>query len=319
MGVSGSSCARRVAHANEGRRGAATLERLSRSASRTPTPRSRRPLPRGRARGTRESRPHSGRMARGLARARARRDARSRRRRARVRALGRERRARLPRPERDRRGAARRPAGERAGRRRGPDVPDRACSATGRAASPTAGSSPRSPRPRRGGSAIPTGGPKLAGTNPLSIAIPSTRRDARSSSTCRWGTSPTATSSPGARARTTSRRSAATQAHKAFALAVGLQLLVDALTPDDGFGAVLARRARPQSDPVPAFRELARGRPASRATARPGSPARGGSRRSPDRSSRRSSVLRSRARTASWRWVSASSGRPARDSAHARL
>ena len=32
------------------------------------------------------------------------------------------------------------------------------------------------------------------------------------------------------------------QAHKAFALAVGLQLLVDALTPDDGFGAVLARR-----------------------------------------------------------------------------
>ena len=48
------------------------------------------------------------------------------------------------------------------------------------------------------------------------------------------------------------------QAHKAFALAVGLQLLVDALTPDDGFGALLLV-ARPQSDPVPDFRELADG------------------------------------------------------------
>ena len=50
------------------------------------------------------------------------------------------------------------------------------------------------------------------------------------------------------------------QAHKAFALAVGLQLLVDALTPDDGFGAVLLV-ARPEADPVPAFRELAARRP----------------------------------------------------------
>ena len=40
------------------------------------------------------------------------------------------------------------------------------------------------------------------------------------------------------------------QAHKAFALAVGLQLLVDALNPDDGFGAVLLV-ARPEADPVP--------------------------------------------------------------------
>jgi len=47
-------------------------------------------------------------------------------------------------------------------------------------------------------------------------------------------------------------------AHKAFALAVGLQLLVDALTSDDGFGAVLLV-ARPEADPVPAFRELAQG------------------------------------------------------------
>ena len=48
------------------------------------------------------------------------------------------------------------------------------------------------------------------------------------------------------------------QAYKAFALAVGLHLLVDALTPDDGFGAVLLV-ARPESDPVPVLRELAGG------------------------------------------------------------
>jgi hypothetical protein len=48
------------------------------------------------------------------------------------------------------------------------------------------------------------------------------------------------------------------QSHKAFALAVGLHLLVEALTPDDGFGAVLIV-APPLSDPVPALRELAAG------------------------------------------------------------
>ena len=48
------------------------------------------------------------------------------------------------------------------------------------------------------------------------------------------------------------------QAHKAFALAVGLQLLVDALTPDDGFGAVLLV-AHPEADPVPPFRAAAAG------------------------------------------------------------
>ncbi len=47
-------------------------------------------------------------------------------------------------------------------------------------------------------------------------------------------------------------------AHKAFALAVGLQLLVGALTTDDANGAVLVV-ARPESDPVPAFRQLADG------------------------------------------------------------
>jgi hypothetical protein len=48
------------------------------------------------------------------------------------------------------------------------------------------------------------------------------------------------------------------QAHKAFALAVGLQLLVDALDPVEGFGAVLLV-ARPEADPVPSLRTLAGG------------------------------------------------------------
>ena len=56
------------------------------------------------------------------------------------------------------------------------------------------------------------------------------------------------------------------QAYKAFALAVGLQLFVDALA-GEGFGAVLVV-AKPEADPVPALRELAAG------VRLPGSPAR---------------------------------------------
>ncbi len=48
------------------------------------------------------------------------------------------------------------------------------------------------------------------------------------------------------------------QAHKAFALAVGLELLVGALAGPEP-GAVLVV-ARPEHDPVPALRELAAGR-----------------------------------------------------------
>jgi len=46
-------------------------------------------------------------------------------------------------------------------------------------------------------------------------------------------------------------------AHKAFALAIGLQLIVDALA-GEGFGAVLLV-ARPEADPVPALRARAGG------------------------------------------------------------
>jgi malate/lactate dehydrogenase-like protein len=48
------------------------------------------------------------------------------------------------------------------------------------------------------------------------------------------------------------------QAHKSFALAAGLQLLVQALTTGDDYGAVLVV-ARPESDPVPGFRSRAGG------------------------------------------------------------
>jgi hypothetical protein len=46
-------------------------------------------------------------------------------------------------------------------------------------------------------------------------------------------------------------------AHKAFALAVGLQLLVDSLVVD-GYGAVLLV-AQPAADPVPSLRRRAAG------------------------------------------------------------
>jgi LDH2 family malate/lactate/ureidoglycolate dehydrogenase len=105
--------------------------------------------------------------------------------------------------------------------------------------------------------AHPDGGEPLAGTNPLSIAIPSSDGapvivDA-SMANVNYGD-------------VLAGRAAAEdvvpfggdKAHKAFALAVGLQLLVDALTPEDGYGAVLVV-ARPESDPVPALRSLAVG------------------------------------------------------------
>ena len=113
------------------------------------------------------------------------------------------------------------------------------------------------------------------------------------------------------------------QAHKAFALAVGLQLLVDALTPEDAYGAVLLV-ARPESDPVPAFRALAAGVRLP-ATAEPpgrsGQVGKPGSRRIGSKSGSvfaRSAHFGSAA-TACCRCVSASSGRPASDSAQARL
>jgi LDH2 family malate/lactate/ureidoglycolate dehydrogenase len=109
--------------------------------------------------------------------------------------------------------------------------------------------------PRRLGH--PEGGPKLTGTNPLAIAVPSS--DGRpvvadvSMANLNYGDV--------LAGRATEDELApfgGGEAHKAFALAVGLQLLVDALTPDDANGAVLLV-ARPESDPVPGLRALAAG------------------------------------------------------------
>lgn len=104
--------------------------------------------------------------------------------------------------------------------------------------------------------AHPDGGEPLAGTNPLTIAIPSSD-----------GKPLVADVSMGAVTYGDVLRGAASpeelvpfggdHAHKAFALALGLDLLVRALA-GDGYGAVLVV-ARPEADPVPALRERAAG------------------------------------------------------------
>lgn len=101
----------------------------------------------------------------------------------------------------------------------------------------------------------PKGGPPLTGTNPLAIAIPSSD-----------GNPVVADVSMGAVTHGQVLTGEAApeelvpfggeQSHKAFALAVGLELLVRALAGEE-HGAVLIV-ARPEHDPVPGFRALAR-------------------------------------------------------------
>ena len=105
--------------------------------------------------------------------------------------------------------------------------------------------------------AHPDGGPPLAGTNPLAIAIPSSD-----------GVPVVADVSMGAVTAGDVLVGRATDdelvpfggedAHKAFALAIGLELLIGALAGPE-HGAVLVV-ARPDHDPVPALRALADGR-----------------------------------------------------------
>jgi LDH2 family malate/lactate/ureidoglycolate dehydrogenase len=103
----------------------------------------------------------------------------------------------------------------------------------------------------------PAGGPKLAGTNPLAIAIPSS--DGRPLvADVSMGAVTYGDVIAGNANEDELVPFGGEQAHKAFALALGLQLLVDALTGSDGYGAVLLL-ARPEGDPVPALRELAAG------------------------------------------------------------
>jgi (2R)-3-sulfolactate dehydrogenase (NADP+) len=102
----------------------------------------------------------------------------------------------------------------------------------------------------------PEGGPKLAGTNPLAIGIPSS--DGRPLvSDVSMGRVTYGDVIAGLADEAELVPFGGEHAYKAFALAVGLQLLVDALA-GDGFGAVFVV-ARPEADPVPALRELAVG------------------------------------------------------------
>ena len=104
--------------------------------------------------------------------------------------------------------------------------------------------------------AHPDGGPPLAGTNPLSIGIPSSVGGPVvadvSMGQVTYGDVIAGLAQPEELVPFGGE-----QAHKAFALALGLQLLVDALA-GDGYGAVLLV-ARPEADPVPALRSRAAG------------------------------------------------------------
>jgi LDH2 family malate/lactate/ureidoglycolate dehydrogenase len=104
--------------------------------------------------------------------------------------------------------------------------------------------------------AHPDGGPRLAGTNPLAIGIPSS--DGRAVvADVSMGRVTYGDVIAGLASEEELVPFGGEQAHKAFALAVGLQLLVDALA-GDGYGAVLLV-ARPEADPVPELRRLAAG------------------------------------------------------------
>jgi len=102
----------------------------------------------------------------------------------------------------------------------------------------------------------PHGGPKLAGTNPLALAIASS--DGRPIvSDVSMGAVTYGDVLAGLADESELVPFGGEQAHKAFALALGLQVFVAALVGEE-HGAVLVV-ARPEHDPVPALRELAAG------------------------------------------------------------
>jgi (2R)-3-sulfolactate dehydrogenase (NADP+) len=102
----------------------------------------------------------------------------------------------------------------------------------------------------------PDGGAPLTGTNPLAIAVPSS--DGRPVVTdVSMGAVTAGEVLVGRAAADELVPFGGEQAHKAFALALGLELLVGALAGPEP-GAVLVV-ARPEHDPVPVLRELAAG------------------------------------------------------------
>lgn len=106
--------------------------------------------------------------------------------------------------------------------------------------------------------AHPAGGAPLAGTNPLAIGVPSS--DGRPLvADVSMGRVTYGDVLAGLAAPEDLVPFGGEQAHKAFALAVGLQVLVDSLLgPEPAHGAVLLV-ARPEGDPVPALRARAGG------------------------------------------------------------
>lgn len=104
--------------------------------------------------------------------------------------------------------------------------------------------------------AHPEGGPPLAGTNPLAIGIPSSDRRPLVADVS-MGRVTYGDVLRGVASEEELVPFGGEQAHKAFALAVGLQLLVDALA-GDGYGALLLVAAS-EADPVPALRDRAGG------------------------------------------------------------
>lgn len=98
----------------------------------------------------------------------------------------------------------------------------------------------------------PPDGPKVAGTNPLAIGIPTSSGEPVvvdvSMGAVTWGDVVA-----GLADEDQLVPFGGDQWHKAFALALGLQLLVDSLVTQPGHAAVLLV-ARPHADPVPALR-----------------------------------------------------------------
>jgi LDH2 family malate/lactate/ureidoglycolate dehydrogenase len=103
----------------------------------------------------------------------------------------------------------------------------------------------------------PDGGAKLAGTNPLAIAIPSSDGKPFVADVS-MGRVTYGEVLAGAASEKDLVPFGGEHAHKAFALALGLQLLVDALTEEEHYGALMLV-ARPTADPVPGLRERAGG------------------------------------------------------------
>jgi LDH2 family malate/lactate/ureidoglycolate dehydrogenase len=103
----------------------------------------------------------------------------------------------------------------------------------------------------------PGGGPKLAGTNPLALAIPSSD-GGHVVADVSMGRVTYGDVLAGVASDDDLVPFGGEHAHKAFALAVGLQLVVDALVGEPGYGAVMIV-AQPSADPVPALRAAAAG------------------------------------------------------------